>query len=187
MTDQMMGSLTLPRAFFEAKPLVTTDGHALTTEDRLQMMELIHRFEWSYGALEQDAVFDLLTDDVVMDHGMGYAQGKPELAALGVPSYGLRHMFSNHVLFIDEHGAPNIVAHMLVVQVVSEEPAAVPLPAILDQGVNRYSFRRENGRWKICTMIFEQQKLADHAGAPVEIQRSMALTEDERARERRRR
>ncbi len=183
MTDQMLGSLTLPRAFFEARPLVTGDGYALTTEDRLQMMESIHRFEWSYGALDQDAVFDLLTDDVVMDHGMGYARGKSELAALGVPSYGLRHMFSNHVLFIDEQGAPNIVAHMLVIQVQSEEPPAVPLPAILDQGVNRYRFRREDGRWKICTMIFEQQKLADHAGAPEAVQRSMAQTEAERARE----
>jgi SnoaL-like domain len=182
MTTQMMSQLVLPQAFFERKPLVTAEGETLTLEDRFQMMELIHRFEWSYGALNQEAVFDLLTDDIIIDHAMGYAQGKAEMVALGVPSYGLRHMFANHVLFVDEQGCPSIVAHMLVIQVVSEQPLPVAFPAVLDQGMNRYIFRKEDGHWKICKMIFEQQKLADYVGLPA-IQRSMAQTASERAKE----
>jgi hypothetical protein len=183
MTTQLMSQLVLPQAFFDRKPLLTADGEKLTLEDRFEMMELIHRFEWSAGALNQAAVFDLLTDDVIVNHGMGYAQGKQDMAALGVPTYGLRHLFSNHVLFIDEQGRASIVAHMLVIQVVSEQPLPIAFPAVLDQGMNRYIFRKEDQRWKICEMIFEQQKLADYIGVPESIQRSMAQTAIERDKE----
>jgi DNA-directed RNA polymerase subunit N (RpoN/RPB10) len=183
MTSQVMSQLILPQAFFERKQLVTALGEILTVDDRFQMMELIHRFEWSAGALNQEAVFDLLTDDIIIEHGMGYAQGKEAMAALGIPTYGLRHMFANHVLFIDELGRPSIIVHMLVIQVASEQPLSVPFPAVLDQGINRYIFRKENESWKICEMIFEQQKLADYIGVPETIQRSMAQTAIERRQE----
>ncbi|MGG6263831.1 nuclear transport factor 2 family protein [Leptolyngbya sp. AN03gr2] len=176
MTSQMMSQLVLPQAFFDRKPLITADGKALTLEDRLQMMEILHRFEWSSGALHQDAVFDLLTDDIVINHGMGYAQGKGAMVGLAIPTYGLRHLFANHVLFMDEQGRPCIVAHMLVIQVVSEQPLPTAFPAILDQGMNRFIFRYEDGQWKICEMIFEQHKIADYIGVPVAIQKSMAQT-----------
>ena len=183
MAPQMMSQLVLPQAFFDRKPLVTAAGETLTVEDRFQLIELVHRFEWSYGALNREALFDLLTDDVIIDHGMGYAQGKEEMIALGVPSYGLRHLFANHVLFVDEQGRANIIAHMLVIQVVSEQPVSAALPTILDQGVNRYVFRKEGGNWKIAEMTFDQQKLADYLGAPEALHRSMGQTATERARE----
>jgi SnoaL-like domain len=183
MTEQMMSQLVLPPAFFERKPLINADGEMLALEDRLQMMEVLHRFEWSSGALNQEAVLDLLTDDIIINHGMGYAQGKEAMVALGIPTYGLRHLFANHVLFIDEQGRASIVSHMLVIQVVSEQPLSMAFPTILDQGMNRSVFRRENEQWKICEMIFEQHKIADYIGVPESIQRSMAQTALERDKE----
>ena len=181
---QQMSQLVLPQSFFDRKPLVTADGKALTVEDRFEMMELIHRFEWSYGAQNTEALFDLLTDDVIIDHGMGYAKGKQEMLSLGVPSFGLRHMFGNHVLFMDEQNRPSMIAHMLVIQVAAEQPLSVGLPAILDQGINRYIFRQEEGGWKIAELIFEQQKLADYLGAPDGLMRSMGQTAQKRAKDR---
>ncbi|BDA69352.1 hypothetical protein RIVM261_059760 [Rivularia sp. IAM M-261] len=57
------------------------------------------------------------------------------------------------------------------------------IPEEPDQGINRYIFRKENECWKICEMIFEQQKLADYIGVPETIQRSMAQTAIERGQE----
>jgi hypothetical protein len=183
MSQYPMSQLVLPQAFFDRKPLVTSDGKAITVEDRFEMMELIHRYEWSYGAKNTEALFALLTDDVIIDHGFGYARGKSEMMALGVPSDGLRHMFGNHVLFIDERGRPCIIAHMLVIQVASEQTLNVALPAILDQGINRYIFRQEADNWKIAELIFEQQKLAGYLGVPEPLIRSMAQTATDRAKE----
>jgi hypothetical protein len=184
MSQQPMSQLILPQCFFDRKPLVTADGQAITIEDRFEMMELIHRFEWSYGAKNTEALFALLTDDVIIDHSMDYAKGKQEMIDLGVPSFGLRHMFGNHVLFMDEQNRPCIIAHMSVIQVASEQPLSVGLPAILDQGINCFVFRQEAGDWKIAELIFEQHKLADYLGAPESLYRAMSQTAIERVKDR---
>jgi hypothetical protein len=71
-----MSQLILPAAFFARKPLVTKDGERLTAEDRFAMMELTHRYEWSYGALNKEALFGLLTDDVVIATGSATCEAK---------------------------------------------------------------------------------------------------------------
>ena len=40
------------------------------------MMELTHRYEWSYGALNKEALFGLLTDDVVIATGSATCEAK---------------------------------------------------------------------------------------------------------------
>lgn len=182
-TEPSLSHLIVPERLFAQAPLVTGDGETITAEDRFVLMDLIHRFEWCVGSRHKEAFTALFADDAVFDHAVGYARGKQEAVDLAwtVPSYGLRHLFTNHVPFIDEQGRLCMISHILVIQTVSEQPVSVPFPAILDQGITRWVFQKKNGEWKFAEIVFEQHKLAAFAGAPESLYRAMAQTPAQRA------
>lgn len=155
----------------------------LRLKTALYLCDLIHRFEWCVGSRHKEAFTALFADDAVFDHAVGYARGKQEAVDLAwtVPSYGLRHLFTNHVPFIDEQGRLCMISPILVIQTVSEQPVSVPFPAILDQGITRWVFQKKNGEWKFAEIVFEQHKLAAFAGAPESLYRAMAQTPAQRA------
>ncbi|GAP97985.1 nuclear transport factor 2 family protein [Leptolyngbya sp. NIES-2104] len=180
--EQLMSHLVLPASFFAQRPLVTADGSAVTADDRFALMDLVNRVEWCIGSRQKEAYKNLFTEDAVFDHAAGRVQGNQNVADLTwqIPYYGLRHMFLNHVPFIDDQGYLAMLSHILVVQVVAEHSISVRFPAILDQGVVRFVFQKQAGSWRISEMVFEQQKLADFSGAPPEMLHSMAQTQTQR-------
>ncbi len=184
--EPSLSHLVVPERLFAQTPLVTADGETITAEDRFALMDLIHRFEWCVGSRHKEAFTTLFADDAVFDHAVGYARGKQEAVDLAwtVPSYGLRHLFANHVPFIDEQGRLCMISHILVIQAVSEQPVSVPFPAILDQGITRWVFQKQNGVWKFAEIVFEQHKLAAFVGAPESLYRAMAQTPAQRAADR---
>lgn len=174
-----LGVLELPASFFKRGPLVTGDGHKIDAETRFELLDLVHRFEWTNGAANRDALNLLLTDDIVIDHGMGQARGKAEMESLAVPFNGLRHLMTNHVPFIDDQGRVNILCHMTVF-VAEGDNAPADLPMVLDTGLDRYVFRHEDGVWKIAEIHFTQQRLAVWSGAPDFMIAQMAETQSAR-------
>jgi hypothetical protein len=181
-SEQLMSHLVLPPSFFAQRPLVTVDGSAVTADDRFALMDLVNSVEWCIGSRQKEAYKNLFTDDAVFDHAAGHVQGNQNVADLTwqIPYYGLRHLFLNHVPFIDDQDRLAMLSHILVIQVVAEQPSDVRFPAVLDQGIVSFAFQKQMGAWKISEMIFEQQKLADFSGAPPAILHSMAQTQAQR-------
>lgn len=97
-------------------------------------MQLPALFEWTLAARDFDAIAELYTDDIIIDHAFAFAQGKSDAINLArsdkVPTYGLRHQFSNHVVFIDRNGNPACISYLNTPQMVSEQPTTANLPAI---------------------------------------------------------
>ncbi len=185
-TTPDLSHLVVPNSFFADRPLVTADGKPITAEDRFAFLDLIHSFEWCLVSRHKDAFMKLFTDDVVFDHGIGYARGKLEAVDLAwqVPFYGLRHHFANPVPYIDDQGRIAMLSHIFVIQVDSEQPMAETLPIVLDQGVVRWVFQKQADIWKVAEFVFDQQKLAAFSGAPASMIRAMAQTSEQRAVER---
>ncbi len=46
-----------------------------TAEDRLDIADLVTRFEWCYDPRNINALTDMLTEGAVIDHVWGYAEG----------------------------------------------------------------------------------------------------------------
>lgn len=189
MNTWLMRPLSLPAGFFPDTPgaLVTADGRRLTADDRLDLMAIVNRVDWSLLAGAHDELMALMTDDVEFDHGFGYARGKPDVLPLirKVPSMGLRHHFTNHTVFIADDGQPGLAAYMLVTQLAAQPPVDVRLPAILDQNVFVAHFRAEGTTWRMRRLVFDQAKLSPHIGAPDAIVVAMGLRAAERAASRR--
>lgn len=106
------------------------------------------RFEWAFISGDAEALADLVTDDIVIDHALGYAEGKAEMAELDIPSSGLRHQMTNQVVFVDANGDAALLSCLSAPAVVAEQPTDASLPAI-------YANR-----------TFDQLKLGDFVGVP---------------------
>lgn len=187
MNHLLMRPLVMPSGFFpHGRPLVTSGGYRLTADDRLDMQALVHRFDWTLLSEEFDELAALFTDDVVIDHGFGLGQGKEEGMRVirAVPSTGLRHHMTNHVVFIDADGEPALACYMLVFQLAAEPAVGVALPHVLDQNVLVVHFQREDGAWRIRRMVFDQARLSAHIGAPDQVHVDMGLRASERAERR---
>lgn len=181
MPAPYLAHLTVPPQIFDDGPLVTRDGHRLTAEDQIALMQMPARFEWAFCSGNGEALMAMLTDDVVMDHALGHANGKDEMGGMDIPSWGLRHQFHNHVVYIDEDGDGAMLSYMNVAQVREEQPSGVSLPAIYVHLVLRDKFRRVGERWLFSRRIFEQLKFGDHLGQDEVTVRRMARTAEERA------
>lgn len=156
MNSLLMRPLELPAGFFPfSSRLVTGAGERLTADDRLDLMSMLNRFDWSLLSARDDDLMGLMTDDVVVDHGFGYAEGREAGLALikQIPSLGLRHHFTNHVVFVDAEGAPSVAA---------------------------YKFRRVGNSWRFSRRVFEQLKFGDYLGDTPERAAFMAETSEQR-------
>ncbi len=104
MSQQPFAHPIVPKAVSARAELVTRDGYRLMSDDRLDIMQLPALFEWTLASRNFDALADLYTDDIIIDHALAFAQGKSDAINLArsdkVPTYGLRHQFSNPVVFI---------------------------------------------------------------------------------------
>lgn len=98
-----------------------------------------------------------------------------------VPTYGLRHQFSNHVVFIDHNGNPACISYLNAPQMVSEQPTTANLPAIFAHLVLVDVVRKEDGQWKFAHRIFDQLRIADYAGLDEATRQHIAKTQAERA------
>lgn len=185
-TTPDLSHLVVPNSFFADRPLLNEDGKPITADDRFAFLDLVHSFEWCLVSRRKEAFIKLFTDDVVFDHGIGYAHGKQAAVNLAwqVPFYGLRHHFANEVPYVDDRGRIAMLSHVFVVQVDSEQPMTETLPILLDQGVVHWVFQKQGDRWKVAEFVFDQQKLAAFSGAPESMIRAMSQTAEQRAAER---
>ncbi|XGV94776.1 MAG: nuclear transport factor 2 family protein [Leptolyngbya sp. BL-A-14] len=181
-TEPDLSHLIVPDGFFANRPLIV-DGQSITADDRFALLDLVHSFEWCLVSRHKEAFAKLFTDDVVFDHGVGYARGQQAAVDLAwqVPFYGLRHHFANQVPYIDDQGRLAMLSHMFVIQVDAEQPMSQTLPLLLDQGVLHWVFQKQSDRWKVAELVFDQQKLATSSGAPESMIRAMSQTAAQRA------
>lgn len=155
MIQQPFAHPIVPKAAIARAELITHDGYRLTVDDRLEIMQLPALFEWSLAARDFEAIANLYTDDIIIDHALGFAQGKSAAIGLArsdkIPTYGLRHQFSNHIVFINENGNPACLSYLNAAQMTSEQPAPAILPAIFAHLVQIDVVRKENGQWKLLS------------------------------------
>ncbi len=185
MSQQPFAHLVIPKEVFARAELITRDGYRLTSDDRLDIMQLPAVFEWTLGSQNFDAIADLYTDDIIIDHALAFAQGKAAALDLArsdkIPTYGLRHQFSNHVVFIDQNGNPACISYLNAPQMVSEQPTTANLPAIFAHLILVDVVRKENGKWRFAHRIFDQLRIADYAGLDEATRQQIARTQAERA------
>lgn len=185
MSQQAFVHPIVPAAVTARAELVTRDGYRLTADDRLDIMQLPALFEWSLAARDFEAIANLYTDDIIIDHALAFAQGKSDAIELArsdkVPTYGLRHQFSNHVVFIDQNGNPACISYLNAAQMVSEQPITANLPAIFAHLVQVDVVRKEKGQWKFAQRISDQLRIADYAGLDQATRQQVAKTQAERA------
>lgn len=185
MSQQSFAHPIVPTAATARAELVTRDGYRLTSDDRLDIMQLPALFEWSLAARDFEAIASLYTDDIIIDHAFAFAQGKSDALDLArsnkVPTYGLRHQFSNHVVFIDRNGNPACISYLNAAQMVSEQVITANLPAIFAHLVQVDVVRKENGQWKFVQRISDQLRIADYAGLDEATRQQVAKTQAERA------
>jgi len=150
-----LGTLSLPEAFFKSYDPVQRRNSRLSAEDQLEIMGLIYRFELAFDSERFDALANLLTDDMVLDHFWGYRQGKQAVINLlkeHVPdTRGYRHQATNLVLFPNDDGSVTTLSFLLVVTVA--DPSG---ELGMGHGVVTDVMRRVDGVWKIERRIFEQ-------------------------------
>lgn len=185
MAQQPFARPTVPMAVTARTDLITWEGYRLTADDRLDIMQLPALFEWALAAQDFDAIADLYTDDIIIDHALAFAQGKAAAIDLArsnkIPTYGLRHQFSNHVVFIDQGGNPACISYLNAPQMASEQSTTANLPAIFAHLVLVDVVRRENGQWKFAQRIFDQLRIADYAQLDEATRQYIAQTQAERA------
>ncbi|GAP97986.1 nuclear transport factor 2 family protein [Leptolyngbya sp. NIES-2104] len=177
--------LDIPSEVFARGELVTQEGYLLTVEDRINIMQLPAEYEFAIGAQDIDAIAAYYTDDIIIDHPLGSAKGKAsalDLACSGkIPITGLRHQFSNQVVFIDKSGNPACISYMTVMQIATETPSSVSLPTIFGHLVLLDVVQKVNGKWCFAKRIFDQLKVANHLGLDEATRQQIAQTHAERA------
>jgi ketosteroid isomerase-like protein len=177
--------LDIPSQVFARGELVTQEGYCLTVEDRLNIMQLPAEAEWAIGAQNIDAIAAYYTNDIIIDHPLGSAKGKEAALTLArsgkIPVTGLRHQFSNQVVFIDKNGHPACISYMSVMQIASESPSSVSLPTIFGHLILVDVVQKVNGKWCFAQRIFDQLKVADHLGLDEATRQQIAQTQAERA------
>lgn len=187
MALQPIVNLIVPDEFFRAGKLVTRDGYEITTLDKVEIIETVMRFDWAYLSKNAAGLADLLTDEMIFDHAMIYAEGKEKVLKIGddIPalSYGLRHNFSNQVVFVDADGDAACLSYMTVVKVADENKLDVSMPFVLDHAIVQDKLRRVDGKWKLARRNFDQQKMSDNYHIPDDARRKMVMTTEERAKE----
>lgn len=162
VADHPLAHPVLPAEAFRRAPLTTRDGRTLTIEDRFELAAMPSRFEWAFISGNAEALGDLLTDDVVIDHALGYAEGKAEMAKLSIPSFGLRHQMTNQLVFVDGSGDAALLSCLNAPQLVAEDATGASLPAIYANCVVVDAFRLgDDGLWRFSRRTFDQLKLAD--------------------------
>lgn len=186
MALQPIVNLIVPDAFFRTGKLVIRDGYEITTLDKVEIIEVVTRFDWSYLSKNIEGLADLLTDDMIFDHAMVYAEGKEKVVKIvddfPALSYGLRHNFSNQVVFVDADGDAACLSYMTVIKIAAEEKLDVSMPFLLDHAIVQDKLRRVDGKWKLARRNFDQQKLSDSYQIPDDVRRKMEMTTEERAK-----
>ena len=156
--------MIIPSAALKRGPLVTRQGYKLTAEDRLEITALPARFEWAFCSNDFEALADVVTEDIEIDHGLGrHAKGRVEMGKLNVPFFGLRHQLTNQLISINANGEAALVSYLNAPQVRSEKPVDAALPAIYASCVVTDEVRLGNdGLWRSSHRVFDQLKLGDY-------------------------
>lgn len=179
-----LDSLSLPEAFFRSYDPDQRRNSTLSAEDQLEIMGLVYRFELANDSRRFDALANILTDDMVVDHIWGYRQGKQAVLDLlkehAPETPGYRHQATNVVLFPNDDGSVTALSFLFVVATVSSPPGQLSIGHAVVTDVAR----RVDGVWKIARRTFEQMALLG-ASVPDEATRAyLALTAQARAAER---
>jgi hypothetical protein len=152
----------VPAEFFN-NHVTSASKVQLSADDRLDILDLVNRFEWSFDARRFDALEEILTEDAVIDHIFGFRKGKKaciDMLRGTVPGYGLRHQGINASIFINDKDEIAVLSFLNVVQVTDEGIGLQP-PVILGHAVVTDVVRKENDTWKIVSRTFEQMKVPD--------------------------
>lgn len=160
----VMNEVVAPNALFKTRYL-SKEKLNLSAEDRLDVLDLVYMFEWAFDSRRFDALSEILTDDVVIDHIFGYREGKEaalEILRSQVTSNGLRHQATNPIIFMNEQGEVSVLSYLFVIKVVNESAENYPLPANLAHAVVTDVMRQENGRWKLARRTFEQMRVPEN-------------------------
>ena len=167
-----MISTTTPESYFT--PLEELQGR-LSTQDQLDCLALVARFEWCFDSRRFDALADMLTEDMVLDHVWGYAAGRHAAVALLQANVaindGLRHASLNPTVYGEPDGTATALSYLAGV-LVGDDTAGQARPLIGGHGMRIDRFRRDNGLWRMSGCVVDQ--MYAHSSFPI--------TGDERAR-----
>lgn len=159
----VMNEVVAPNALFKTR-YFSTEGLKLSAEDRLDILDLVYMFEWAFDSRRFDALSEILTDNVVIDHIFGYREGKEaalEMLRAQVTSNGLRHQATNPIVFVNERGEVSVLSYLFVMKVVNESSENYSLPAPLAHALVTDVMRKDNGRWKLARRTFEQMRVPE--------------------------
>ncbi|MFJ9371339.1 nuclear transport factor 2 family protein [Nocardia sp. NPDC101769] len=160
----------------------------LSAEDRLDITDLVFRFEWCFDRRDYVSLTDMFTEDVVIDHMWGYREGRE--AALTLlrewehANAGLRHQGTNLVIWAED--ADNARAQSYLTGIVMSGPLtadsqAPALGRIVGHGLVTDRFRRcDDGLWRMTRRTIEQMYIDPEYLADEDARRWFALSAEQR-------
>ena len=167
----------LPQFFFDRR-LSLPGNDSLSANDKFAILDVSLRFEWSFDSQHMDQLAELLTDDMVLDHFWGYAEGKAAVMKLlrsNVPATrGIRHQSTNAVLVPNPDGSVSVFSYLFAVLVANGKG----LPAIAGHALVTDVIRRDGDQWRIARRTFEQMRTPEGYLSPEVEERWQATAED---------
>lgn len=152
----------------------------LSAEDRLEIEAMGARFNWAVDAREYGALAGLFTEDGVLDHQWGYAEGGPAIVELvgghRPDEEHVRHQTTNTDTVLRQDGTVTMVGYLLALSMAGPEA-----PYIIAHGIQSFECRKEEGDWKFSRVTLEQTVVNPKSGAPEEALGFSALTAKDRA------
>ncbi len=166
----------LPKNFSPA----TRSAVRLSAEDRLEMEALGARFNWAVDGREYGALAGLFTEDGVLDHQWGYAEGGQAIVELvgghRPDEEYVRHQTTNIDMVLNDDGTVTKVGYLLALSMAGPEA-----PYIIAHGIQSFECRKEDDAWKFARVTLEQTVVNPKSGAPGQAIEFSALTAGDRA------
>lgn len=181
---QPMINAIVPENFFTGRITSTNTGVKLTADDKFEILDVVYRFEWSVDAQHFEALGELMTDDIVIDHVFGFRQGRKAVLALlkdVVPSRGLRHQNTNPVIYLNDDGSVSVTSYLLVVQVAEPPQERTDMPYIVGHAIVTDIVRNVNGNWKLARRTFEQMRIPEAYSLSESVRQRLESPATERA------
>lgn len=154
---------------------VLADNESLSTNDRMELQELLHRIYLCEDSRDHESLRSIITSDYINEHTLlGTTQGADAfidwLRENPFGFDGIRHHCLNAVSRPLGRDLAQTVSYILVVQVFparsrsesSSEDLEQNLPRVIGQGVVVDDWLRKDGRWRLKHRRYDQ--MAVNAG-----------------------
>lgn len=184
-------SVKIPQSYFAP---VAELRRRLSPVDYLDITDLVVRFEWCFDTRNFDALADMITEDFIVDHVWGYAEGRDACIQLLrenlLGCIGLRHQATNLTVWGEPDGTAVACSYILGVVVGdAEDNCRVHGPVYrgaAGHGLVTDRFKRGGDDiWRMTRRTIDQMYTDPGFLSNEEKRRSFALDADARRLERR--